>query len=93
MVLPQLSQKEFNECMSERLRRARIDSGRSQKAMAAALGINLDQYKKYENRAGGQIPTYLIPLLCEILGFYSWFFLTGRAHEPKHIARRITGVG
>ena len=92
MLGNRLSQREFNKCMSERLRRARIDSGRSQKAMAAALGINLDQYKKYENRAGGQIPTYLIPGLCDILGFYSWFLLTGQAHEPKHMAHHLTKV-
>ncbi len=67
--------------ISARLKRAREDAGRSQKEMAAYLGVETSAYAKYENRSA--LPAYLVPLVCEFLGMDSWFLLTGRFVEEN----------
>lgn len=74
-VKPDLSRKDFNKRLGRRLKQAREDADLTQREMADALGIELDAYKKYENRS--PVPAYFIPRICTELDITAWWLLTG----------------
>jgi transcriptional regulator with XRE-family HTH domain len=70
-----LDEDAFNAAFQERLRRIRTDMGWSQPRMAAALGLGLDAYKKYEKRPRSAFPLFLLPKLVLITDTtYAYWF-------------------
>lgn len=59
-------EERFAAAFQARVKLARKGTGMSQAAMAAALGIKLDAYQKYENRGGSLMKHHLIARFCQI---------------------------
>lgn len=80
-----LDEDAFNAAFQERLRRARTEMGWSQPRMAAALGLGLDAYKKYEKRPRSAFPLFLLPKLVVITdtSYAYWFGLQDAADRSK----------
>ena len=53
-------ESDFNAVFRLRTRLAREDAGMTQAEVAAALDVDLDTYKKWENRATSALPKHLI---------------------------------
>jgi ribosome-binding protein aMBF1 (putative translation factor) len=67
----------FNKDFGQRLRTARELKGSSQAALASALGVGMDAYKKYEYGTRA-FPLYLLRDLAIILDRSISWLLTGR---------------
>ena len=63
-----------------RLRAAREAAGFTQAGMAKALWINLDAYKKYENREGSAMPLMTFARFIEITAIDPMELLRGKRH-------------
>ncbi len=61
-----MTRAQFNKAFAERTRQARALTSLTQGEMATALGIELDAYKKYEQRSPMQ--PYLVQRFCLICG-------------------------
>ena len=65
MLLDMASSSDFDRYMARRIKRLRIESGRSQSKMAQALGLTTDNYTKIEQR--GRMPTALVPRFAAVI--------------------------
>ena len=86
-----LEEDAFNAAFQERLRRARTEMGWSQPRMAAALGLKIDAYKKYETRPRSAFPLFLLPKLVVITDTsYAYWFgpLDFADHSKVRVLRR-----
>jgi DNA-binding XRE family transcriptional regulator len=76
------------EAYCRRVKDLRAGKGWTQKQMAAALGIPLDRYKKYEDRS--PMPTYLLERFALIVDRTVGYVVTGNP-EPRHNPPPIGG--
>jgi transcriptional regulator with XRE-family HTH domain len=73
-----------------RTRRLRIKTGMTQRAMAEALGISEDAYRKNESRS--PLPHRLVARFAAITGVSVEFVMTGRDSRPRSsLAARLSG--
>lgn len=56
----------FLENFRQRTKELRMNRGFTQKEVADFLGIEVETYKKYENR--GILPQFLMPRFCRLVG-------------------------
>lgn len=70
----------------ERVRAARIVSGRKPIEVAAALGVNIDTYNRWETRA--LLPHHLVMPFCSITGADPVMLLTGSPFDLGKSLRR-----
>lgn len=66
----------FNDQICARIRQLRIDKDWTQAQMAAAIGVPVERYKKYETRS--PLPAYLIPRFAMIVDRPMSYVLTGK---------------
>jgi transcriptional regulator with XRE-family HTH domain len=72
-----------------RLKLARQAAGYTQARMAKELGLELDAYKKYENRKGSSMPLLTFKTFCEIVGQEPYYLLSGK-YFPRHSVHQLT---
>lgn len=89
-----LDEDAFNAAFQDRLRRARKEMGWSQPRMAAALGLGLDAYKKYEKRPRSAFPLHLLPKLAVITDtpYAYWFGFQDSADRSNVRPLRIRRI-
>lgn len=78
-----LSQAAFEAELRARIAALRDARGWTQKQMATALGVPVEAYKKYENRVGSVMPSYLIPRFAQFVDRDVAYILTGAAADAK----------
>ncbi len=62
------TERAFGEAFRARTKELRENRRMTQKEVADFLGIGVEAYKKYENRAGSVLPQWLIPKFCRLIG-------------------------
>jgi transcriptional regulator with XRE-family HTH domain len=71
-----VSELEFNRGFIRRVKESREAMGWTQAFMAESLGIQLERYKKYEQRS--LLPHHLIAGFCELTGCDIHYLLSGK---------------
>jgi transcriptional regulator with XRE-family HTH domain len=87
MADDKVSERAYYTGFRDRLRSIRIELDWSQAEMAEALGISLDNYKKYEIRS--KFPPHLLEKLALVTHRRIEFIVTGRGPNLRPVA----GVG
>lgn len=82
------AERAYHEAFRARLVGLRLDLGYSQPQMAEALGLSLDNYKKYETRS--KFPSHLLNKLALVTHRPLEFIVTGHGPNIRPIARRQT---
>lgn len=80
------SERAFHDAFRLRLKQIRIELAWSQADMAAALGVPLENYKKYERRS--KFPPHLIAQLARVTHRPLEFILTGRGPNIRVVRNR-----
>lgn len=66
---------QWRDAFIQRVKAARIVSGKKPVEVAAALGVNIDTYNRWETRA--LLPHHLVMPFCEVTGADPVMLLTG----------------
>ncbi len=82
------AERAYHETFRARLVGLRNDLGYSQPQMAEALGLSLDNYKKYETRS--KFPPHLFNKLALVTHRPLEYIVTGQGPNIRPIARRHT---
>lgn len=94
-----MTPSEFDALYIARIRALRDLSGKTQREMALALGIEHEAYKKYEKRS--PMPLALVERFAVIVGYPVEFVVTGRKVRgrsypnvpgPEHVEKLRNGV-
>ena len=88
MASEKVSERAYYSAFRQRLRSIREELDWSQAEMASALGIPLDNYKKYEIRS--KFPPHLFEKFALVTHRNIDFIVTGRGPNVRVIARRAT---
>jgi hypothetical protein len=79
-----ITERQYNEALRQRLVLCREILDKSQPEMAEALGITYAKYQKYETRSA--FPPYLFPRLAAVTGRSIEFLVTGRERKKPAIS-------
>lgn len=82
------AERVYHEAFRARLVGLRLDLGYSQSEMAEALGLSIDNYKKYETRS--KFPPHLFNKLALVTHRPLEFIVTGQGPNIRTVARRHT---
>jgi len=74
------SEAEFKQAFTERVKAARIATGKKQWQVAELLNIPQDKYKQYEGRS--YLPHHLVGRFCIICNIDPVWLMTGRGQKP-----------
>jgi hypothetical protein len=83
------TEAQFKQLFTERVKAARIATGKKQWQVAELLGIPQDKYKQYEGRS--YLPYHLLGRFCLICNVDPNWLLTGKGQkplQPPHIVER-----
>ena len=80
------SERAFHEAFRRRLKEVRDELGWTQADMAEALGVPLENYKKYERRS--KFPPHLFAQLARVTHRPIEFLLTGRGPNLRIVRNR-----
>lgn len=83
---PAPSERAYHEAFRSRLRTIRQELDWSQEDMAAALGVPLANYKKYEIRS--KFPPHLLEQLARVTHRTLEYVVTGRGPNIRALGRR-----
>jgi transcriptional regulator with XRE-family HTH domain len=79
MTTDPTTERAYHQAFRDRLKRLRDDLGYSQSQMAEALGVSLQNYKKYEIRS--KFPAHMLNKLALITHRPLKFIVTGQGRE------------
>lgn len=85
-ALEKASEKAYHDAFRQRLKALRQELGWSQPQMATALGMPLENYKKYEGRS--KFPPHFYERLSLVGRKSIEFIVTGRSVNVTHFRRR-----
>jgi mRNA-degrading endonuclease YafQ of YafQ-DinJ toxin-antitoxin module len=74
------TEAQFKRLFTERVKAARIATGKKQWQIAEMLGILQDKYKQYEGRS--YLPHHLVGRFCLICSVDPEWLMTGRGQKP-----------
>lgn len=86
-----LDEAQFNDQLCARTQRLRLERDWTQQQTAAAIGVPVERYKKYESRS--PMPPYLIPRFAQVMDRTVSYILTGKDEAAARGPRRLVRTG